>query len=87
MATVWIPSLLHDLTAGQENVIVPGANVRQVLEALDRLHPGLQARLCEGDRLRPGIAVVIDSQVARRRLIEPVGPNSEIHHLPAIGGG
>jgi molybdopterin synthase sulfur carrier subunit len=87
MATVWIPALLRDLTSGQETISVPGATVRQVIEALDRLYPGVQARLCEGERMRPGIAVVVDSVVARRGLIEPVSEHSEVHFLPAIGGG
>ena len=87
MARVWIPSLLRDLTGGAETVTVPGASVRQVIDELDRLHPGARGRLCDGDALRAGLAVVVDNEVARLGLLQPVGPDSEVHFLPAIGGG
>ena len=87
MPVVWIPSLLRELTGGRDTVTVPGATVRQVIEELERLHPGLRERLCEGGELRPGLAVVVDGQVARLGPRAPVGPESEVHFLPALGGG
>ena len=87
MATVWVPSLLRDLTAGQETVTVPGATVRQVIEALDRLYPGIQDRLCDANGLRAGMAVAVDTQVARLGWSQPVGDQSEVHFLPAVAGG
>ena len=87
MATVWIPSLLRDLTHGQETVTVPGANVREVIDALERLYPGIRDRLCDGDQLHPGIALAVDSQIARLGLLQPVGEGSEVHFLPAVSGG
>jgi molybdopterin synthase sulfur carrier subunit len=87
MALVWIPPLLRDLTGGRDSVTVPGATVRQVIAALDREYPGVRERLCPTGDLRSGLAVVIDSQVARLGLLEPVGPESEVHFLPAIAGG
>jgi molybdopterin synthase sulfur carrier subunit len=87
MALVWIPPLLRDLTAGVDRVTVPGATVLQVIEELDAVYPGIRARLCPSDTLRPGLAVIIDSQVARLGLLEEVQPESEVHFLPAIAGG
>jgi sulfur-carrier protein len=87
MATVWIPSLLRDLTGGRETVSAAGVNVRQVIEALEKEFPGIKARLCDGDQLRSGISVAIDVQVGRLGMAEPVGETSEVHFLPAIGGG
>jgi molybdopterin synthase sulfur carrier subunit len=87
MPHVWIPSLLRDLTNGQENIDVPGRTVRQVIEALESRYPGIKARLCIGDSLRAGIAAVVDSQVAQLGLVQPVGPESEVHFLPALSGG
>jgi molybdopterin synthase sulfur carrier subunit len=87
MATVWIPALLRDLTGGRETVTVSGNTVREVVEALERLYPGVRARLCEGDALRRGLTVAIDTQVARLGLNEPVAETSEVHFLPAISGG
>jgi sulfur-carrier protein len=87
MAIVWIPSLLRSLTGGQETVSVAGSSVGEVIDGLDRLFPGVKARLCDGNRLRPGIAAAVDTQVARLGVDEPVGESSEVHFLPAIGGG
>jgi len=58
-----------------------------VIDELDRLHPGVRARLCDGDALRSGLAAVVDNEVARLGLLQPVGPDSEVHFLPAIAGG
>jgi molybdopterin converting factor small subunit len=87
MALVWIPPLLRDLTGGRETATVPGANVGQVIEALEQQFPGVRARLCPGGHLRPGLAVSIDGEVARFGLLEATGPHSEVHFLPAVAGG
>jgi molybdopterin synthase sulfur carrier subunit len=87
MAQVWIPSLLRDLTGGREVVQASGSDVRQIIDALELAYPGTKARLCDQSGLRRGLAVAVDTQIARRGLLEPVGPNSEVHFLPAISGG
>jgi molybdopterin synthase sulfur carrier subunit len=87
MPRVWIPAQMRDLTGGAEVVTVPGARVGDALDALDRLHPGVKARLCDGDALRPGIAAVVDTEISRLGLRQPVGAESEVHFLPAISGG
>jgi len=87
MPVVWIPSLLRDLTDGQETVRVAGRTVREVIDDLDRLYPGLKARLCDENGLRPGVAVAVDSLHARLGLLQSVGEASEVHFLPAIAGG
>lgn len=88
MPTVWIPSLLREATGGRETVTVAGSTVGQVIDSLDSLYPGVKTRLCdEAGDLRPGIAIAIDTQMARFGLKEPVRENSEVHFLPAISGG
>jgi molybdopterin converting factor small subunit len=87
MPVVWIPALLRDLTGGQDKVVVPGATVREVIERLDEGYPGVVARLCEGDRLRPNLAVVIDGVVSQKRLRQPVTEENEIHFVSVISGG
>ena len=87
MALVWIPPLLRDLTGGRETANVPGANVGQVIEALEQQFPGVRGRLCPDGTLRPGLAVIVDGQVGRFGLLETTRPDSEVHFLPAIGGG
>ena len=89
MAEVWIPPMMQRLTEGQERVIVAGATVRQILANLDVAYPGLRALLydSETDRIKPQIAVVVDGEVSHLGLLERVGEDSEVHFLPAIGGG
>lgn len=87
MALVWIPPLLRDLTGGRETDHAPGANVGQIIDSLEQHFPGVRGRLCKDGGLRPGLAVSIDGQVARFGMLESVGPDSEVHFLPAIAGG
>ena len=87
MALVWIPPLLRDLTGERETVAVTGANVGLVIESLEQQFPGVRGRLCQCGELRPGLAVIVDGQVGRFGLFETVGPDSEVHFLPAIAGG
>ena len=43
--------------------------------------------MIEDDDLRSNLAVAVDGEVARMGLMERVGENTEIHFVPAIGGG
>jgi sulfur-carrier protein len=90
MPIVWIPSLIRDLTGGQQTVTVEGATVRQVVRELEARFPGIAARLCEDaedGELSPHINVAVDGVVSPLGMLEPVGPESEVHFLPAVGGG
>jgi molybdopterin synthase sulfur carrier subunit len=87
MATIWIPPLLRDFTGGLERVTVPGEKVRELIAALDSRYPGLGARLVEEDELRRGIVLTVDGIANRQGVRARVGPDSEIHFIPAIGGG
>ncbi|GIV79491.1 MAG: MoaD family protein [Litorilinea sp.] len=84
---VWIPSLHRDLTGGVEQVTVSGETVGEVIDALEARFPGIRERLCDGDRIHPYIAVVINGEMSRRGLRHRLKEPSEIHFVPAIGGG
>jgi sulfur-carrier protein len=87
MPTVWIPALLRSLTHNRDTVQVSGHTLREVIADLDAKFPGIQARLCDGDELRMSLAAVIDDQVVRGGLSEPVNEESEIHFVAGIAGG
>ena len=87
MPRVFIPPLLRPLTEGAEDVEVAGSTVRQVIENLNARFPGIRERLCRGDELQPGLAVAVDGQISSLGLLQKVHPASEVHFLPAIGGG
>ena len=78
---------MRNLTGGEENITIPGATVREVIDNLESRYPGMKERLCEGDRLKPGIAIYINGLLTRGSLLERVDADAEIHFLPAIGGG
>jgi molybdopterin synthase sulfur carrier subunit len=87
MATVWIPSLMRDLTAGQEQVDAPGKTLGEVIEALDAAYPGFKDRLCQGEQIDPALSAWVDGRVAPLGLRQAVGEQSEIQFLPAMAGG
>ncbi len=88
MATVFIPSLLEDLTGGARTVAVPGATLRRVIDALDERFPGMKARLLDEEGgLIPEIMAAIDGETNHLGLLQPVHAETEIQFVPAIGGG
>lgn len=87
MPVIWIPSLLRDLTGGQDRVCLPGKTVGEMIDALDQQYPGIKERLVVQGKLRPSLALTIDGEVSHQHLRAIVGENSEIHFLPAISGG
>jgi len=78
---------MRELTGGLERVVVPGEKVRDLVDALEARYPGIKARLVEDDALRLGIVLTIDGIANRQGLRAKVGPVSEVHFVPAIGGG
>ena len=60
---------------------------RKVVKALDVLYPGMEARLCDDGELNPHMAVSVDSEVSYRGLRQKLSKPSEIHFIPAVGGG
>jgi len=87
VATVFVPSQMRDLTGGVDRIEVPAGTLRQLLAAMEATHPQLTARLWDGESLLPGLSVSIDGAFSSRGLLAKVGPASEVHFLPAIGGG
>ena len=87
MPVVGIPSLLRDLTNGQRLISVEGDTVRQVIENLEKLHPGIKERLYDGDRLRPSIAIIVDGHTSTLKLRHKLSASSEVHFVISISGG
>ncbi len=87
MPVIWIPAQLRDLTGGLEKVTVEAETVRQAIDGLERMYPGIRQRLYEEDRLRPNLSVLVDGVVSTQRLRQRLSPTSEVHILPVISGG
>ena len=87
MAKIFIPTMLQSMTAGVKQVDLDARNVRQIIERLEELYPGMKDRLVEDGEIRPNLAIAIDGDVAIMGMLEKVEENSEVHFVPAIGGG
>jgi sulfur-carrier protein len=87
MATVYIPAALRGLTGGETKATIPGETLREVLDRLDEVYPGLKERLAQGDRMAPGMAVFVDGATPAAGLRAKLSPEAEIYFAPAIAGG
>jgi molybdopterin synthase sulfur carrier subunit len=87
MAIVFIPALLRKLTGGKDRTSATGVTLRAIIDDLERQFPGFRDRVTEEGDLTGSIAVSIDGEVITGGLSESVSPESEIHFVPAIGGG
>ena len=61
LAKIFIPTMLQKLTYGVKQVELEARNVRQVIEQLDGLYPGIKDRLVEDGEILPNLAVAIES--------------------------
>lgn len=87
MATVYIPSLLRKLTGGKDRTTATGKTVGEIVEDLERQFPGFRSRVVENGDLAGSIAVSINGEIGTEGLTESVPDGSEVHFVPAIGGG
>lgn len=87
MPRLFIPPLLRPYCEGQDEVIVEGTTVLEAVGSLEQQYPGVLDRLCPEGKLRSGMSVIVDQNVTPRGLGQKVSPESEIHFLPALGGG
>ena len=78
---------MQKLTEEKQTVEVLGSTVRQIVENLEKTYPGIKDRLVEGNRIKSNISVAVDGEVTPLGILEKVGDTSEVHFLPAIGGG
>lgn len=81
MARVTLIGTLRQFTGGVTELEVEAATVRQLFARLGERFPDLAAHL------EQGLAVAVDGQIYQDALLEPIGPDSEVHILPQIAGG
>lgn len=85
-----IPSVLRNLTNGQETISVEATTVDEALAALERAHPGIKARLCDdAGKLRRFVNVFVGEEDIRflEGQATPVKDGELIDIVPAIAGG
>jgi molybdopterin converting factor small subunit len=87
--TVRIPTPLRSLTGGEDHVKASGANVRQVIDDLERRHPGIRDRLLDDKGVRRFVNVYVGDEDIRflDGLDTKLEPGAELSIVPAIAGG
>jgi molybdopterin synthase sulfur carrier subunit len=81
MARVVLTPTLTQFTGGTRELELEVSNIRQLMRALGERYPALRPHL------ESGLAVAIDGQIYQDTWLEPIGPDSEVHLIPQIGGG
>jgi molybdopterin converting factor small subunit len=87
MATVFVPAQLRRLTGGRDRVEAPGATLGELIDHLEGSFPGFRVAVLEGGDLSPALAVSVDGEISSGALFAPIAATSEVHFVPALGGG
>ena len=89
MATVRIPTPLRTLTGGEDQVQAEGATVKDVIETLEKNHPGIRERLLDEKGVRRFVNIYVGDEDIR--FLDGLGTalkaTDEISIVPAIAGG
>ena len=81
MARVHLWASLRRFAEGQEVVEVDAATVGQMMDALEKAHPGL------GPAIKAGLSVAVDGEVIANNRAAPVKADSEVFLLQRLKGG
>ncbi|MCC7535613.1 MAG: MoaD/ThiS family protein [Deltaproteobacteria bacterium] len=87
---VRIPTPLRTLTGGKDEIAVTGTTVAEVLDNLDKAHPGIKDRICdEKGSVRRFINVFANDEDIRflDNLKTALKDGDSISIVPAIAGG
>jgi molybdopterin synthase sulfur carrier subunit len=87
--TVRIPTPLRTLTGGEEQVQADGSTVAQVIENLEKHHPGLRDRLLDDKGVRRFVNIYVGDEDIRflDGLSTALKGGEEVSIVPAIAGG
>jgi len=81
MVKVALWGSLRTATGGAEIVEIDASNFKEVLDALIKLHPGLEPQI------ERGVSMAIDGVIFKESWFTPVSPNSEVVLMPYMTGG
>ncbi|MEO8875964.1 MAG: MoaD/ThiS family protein [Polyangiaceae bacterium] len=86
--TIRIPAALRTLTGGKDEVQATGATLGEVIEDLEKSHPGIKDRLLDAKGVRRFINIYVGEEDARflQGLQTPL-KGEAISIVPAIAGG
>jgi molybdopterin converting factor small subunit len=86
---VRIPTPLRTLTGGADEVTATGSTVAEVIENLERKHPGLRDRLLDEKGIRRFVNIYVGEEDVRflDGLKTALKAGDQISIVPAIAGG
>ena len=81
MAEVFLSGEMRAAAGGVESLRLEARSVRELINALKRSFPDLEAHFAAG------LAVAIDGEIFSDGALEALEADSEVHFLPRIRGG
>ncbi|HEY2409353.1 MAG TPA: MoaD/ThiS family protein [Polyangiaceae bacterium] len=89
MAIVRIPTPLRTLTGGEEQVQAAGDTVKELIETLEKNHPGMRDRLLDDKGVRRFVNIYVGDEDIRflDGLSTKLKSSDEVSIVPAIAGG
>jgi molybdopterin converting factor small subunit len=86
---VRIPAALRTLTGGADEVKAAGGTVGEVIQDLDKRHPGMKDRLLDDKGVRRFINIYVGEEDVRFTggLATELKTGDQISIIPAIAGG
>ncbi len=89
MATVRIPTPLRAHTDGKDTVQAAGATIREIIDDLDRNHPGIKDKLVDDKGVRRFVNIFVGDEDIRFMdgIHTAVSDSDEVSIIPAIAGG
>lgn len=86
---VRIPAALRNLTGGADEITAAGATVGEVIDDLERRHPGFKDRLVDAKGVRRFINIYVGEEDVRFTggLTTALKTGDQISIVPAIAGG
>ena len=87
--TVRIPTPLRALTQGKDEVDAVAGTVREIIEALEKAHPGIKDRLCDDKGVRRFVNIYANEEDIRflDNLETKIKDGESLSIVPAIAGG
>ena len=87
--TVRIPTPLRTLTGGADEVKAEGKTVGEVIDDLERKHPGMKDRLCDEKGVRRFVNIFANDEDIRflDNLATALRDGDSVAIIPAIAGG
>jgi hypothetical protein len=87
MATVHFSAGIRKLTGGEASIEVVGDTLGEVIDNIDRLHPGFREGVLRNGVLKPGVSVIAEGRGVGPALSAGIDRHAEVNFLLTMSGG